>query len=259
MKSSRLLWSSILIVAIITTSIFIYGFVNAIQTVVYPNGSNLTEPEAEIEEEIAPSADEIIILSLGDSLTKGTGDKTNNGYVGVVRNLLEENKDKPVYLRPFAVDGYTTEQLLDFITTQSGVRTAIKESNLILMTIGGNDMFSPGNELDLQTSEQLMKDALANISKVFAELNALNAEADIVYVGLYNPFSEIDENGEVALFVQEWNHEVFKMTTAYKQVMFVPTSDLFYKNTKSFLSSDVYHPNEEGYKRIGERIVNVLQ
>ncbi|NDI34456.1 GDSL-type esterase/lipase family protein [Chengkuizengella sediminis] len=259
MKSSRLLWSVILTVALLTTLIFIYGFVNAIQTVVYPGGSNLTTPEEEFIEDISPSDEEIVILSLGDSLTEGTGDKTQNGYVGVVRELLEEKENKPVYLRPFAVDGYTTDQLLDFIMTQSGTRTTIKEANLILMTIGGNDMFSPGNEIIIDSARESMSPALENLKKIFSEIHTLNSEADIIYVGLFNPFTEIDEDGEISLFVQEWNNEVFKITTGYKQALFIPTYDLFYKNTKNYLSSDVYHPNEEGYKRIGERIVNALQ
>ncbi|MFS1512436.1 GDSL-type esterase/lipase family protein [Chengkuizengella sp. SCS-71B] len=259
MKSSRLLWSVILLVALLTTSIFIYGFVNAIQTVVYPEGSNLTTPEEEIIEDISPADDEIVILSLGDSLTEGTGDRSENGYVGVVRNLLEKNEEKPVFLHTFAVDGYTTSQLFDFISTQNGTRTSIMQANLILMTIGGNDMFSPGEEIIIENAREFMPNALENLDKIFAELQTLNSEADIIYVGLYNPFTEIDKDGEISLFVQEWNNEVFKLTTKYKQVLFIPTFDLFYKNTKNYLSSDIYHPNEEGYKRIGERIVNALK
>jgi lysophospholipase L1-like esterase len=42
-------------------------------------------------------------------------------------------------------------------------------------------------------------------------------------------------------------------------MVLVPTYDLFELNANKYLYSDHFHPNQDGYERIAERIVQIMK
>jgi len=273
LNSSRLLWRTFGTLGLLATLLFAAGFVYAVRDVMDPRPGELAPaPEAPPSAADNPlNADKIQIVALGDSLTRGTGDGTGQGYVGRVKEQLARETGKPVYvLANYSVIGYKTDQLLNDITNRSGVSESVAKANLILLTIGGNDLFGfatnngnplGGGQADInpELARQKMAEAAGRLQKILSRLAELNPRADILYIGLYNPFRDLDKTGQASLVVDEWNRKAFEIANAYPNMIVVPTFDLFEKNLRSYLYTDHFHPNPDGYQRIADRIMEVLR
>src|SRR5690625_7068371 len=78
------------------------------------------------------------MTTLGDSLTKGVGDETDNsGYVG----LIEDNLENEIDIDNFRISGYRSDHLLKLIK-EPDTQNSLKEADLVLMTIDANDMMN---------------------------------------------------------------------------------------------------------------------
>ena len=90
-------------------------------------------------------------------------------------------------------------------------------------------------------------------------LHEINPNAHIVYLELYNPFYDIKELRDGSLEVQNWNEQAYALAHAYPNMTLIPTFDLFERTISSYLSSDHFHPNHDGYAQIAARIVQSLE
>lgn len=259
MLSSRKLWILLSITALCATVLFVAGFGYAIRAALDPTsvGANLQEVGQKEPPEPTDKTG-YTIVTLGDSLTRGLGDESGKGYTGLVKDTLTEERDGPVYMIPFAVNGYRSDQLLDDLSSKRGMIAAIEQADLILLSVGANDFIQLGEEINPDTVRHLMPAVLDNIEQIYDRLIELNEHAQIIYVGLYHPFAALDPVGEGALLIQQFNQEVFRLTIQKPQVTVVPTFDLFYRMSDEFLSADLFHPSQAGYERIAERVLQVI-
>ncbi|MEB3101341.1 GDSL-type esterase/lipase family protein [Ferviditalea candida] len=268
MRSTRLLWRSAWIAAVAATVLLLSGFVYAVRDLMNPSPSTAVPPP----KATAPAADpvkqnKIQIVALGDSLTKGMGDVSGNGYVQDVKRLLAKDTGKSAYvISNLGVNGYRSDQLLADLNTKPFLTDLLKRANLILLTIGGNDLFNYAwQEFNLTTNinpEALLQRLPPNVKRldsILTKLAKVNPDARIVYVGLYNPFIDTDKTGKSSDVIQRWNYEASLIADRYPNVTVVPTFDLFEKNPAKYLYTDHFHPNQEGYLRIAERIVQALK
>ena len=259
MNRNSWMWKTIASVALLFTALWIAGFVYAVKTVVAPSG---TLPAAADKSAEAPFAEDgsVELVALGDSLTFGYGDSTGAGYVGRLREQLEARTEKPVrVVGNFAVSGYTTAQVLADLREREGIAAALKRADAVLLTAGGNDLLRLGDEIDVEAFEANVPEALANIRDILATIRDVAPEAHIYYIGLYNPFIEYVEIEGTSLAVQTWNDAVFRELEPFANVTFVPTFDVFQHATGRLLASDGYHPNDEGYARIAERLAMLME
>lgn len=261
MLSSQKLWLALFISGLCATLTLAIGFGFAVRSVTHPITGELNLPgeQGTSSPDDEANKEGFTIVTIGDSLTRGMGDHTGNGYPGLVKNALAETSDEPVYLIPFAVDGYRSDELRKDLSTESGLVTAIQQADLILMSSGANDFIQLGEAIDPETVLELMPDVLDDIAAIMERLVELNSSAQIVYVGLYDPFSSLDSSGQVAMLIQEFNQAVFQLTLKRSQVTVVPIFDLFYRTSEQFLSADLFHPNEEGYARIAVRVLQAIE
>ncbi|WNF38734.1 GDSL-type esterase/lipase family protein [Bacillaceae bacterium IKA-2] len=201
-----------------------------------------------------------LVVALGDSLTVGMGDAEGKGYVGNVIDDLHERKIKDIHLENLGVNGLTSNGLLE-IVSQPDVEEQIKQAKLILLTIGGNDLFQSGQTLINVNREEidLLEQAyLENIKQIFTQIRALNIEAPIYLSGLYNPFIEFSESQITSEIIVDWNYKTALEVGKYSKAIFVPTFDLFQLNVNDFLAEDRFHPNTNGYEQMALRIVSLL-
>ncbi|HZG78161.1 MAG TPA: GDSL-type esterase/lipase family protein [Paenibacillus sp.] len=259
MQRSRWLWRGIAAVSVTFALLFACGFAYAVKTVLAPSGSIV--PIAD-EAEDAPLAREasVEIVALGDSLTFGYGDSTGRGYVGRLRELLEERTGVPTHIvGNFAANGYTTLQVLADLNEREGIAEALRRADLVVMTVGGNDLLRLGDEIDVEAFRENIPETQANIREILVTIRDITPEAPIYYIGLYNPFIEYTDIEGTSLAVQAWNAAAFETLNAMDDATFVPTFDLFQRGVDRFLASDRYHPNDEGYARIAERLAALLE
>ncbi|WP_028561217.1 GDSL-type esterase/lipase family protein [Paenibacillus pinihumi] len=270
-KGSAALWRIIAGAASLATLLLLFGFAYAVNDVLNPAAPAPAPgaPALDGQQPLLGSKEELKIVAIGDSLTKGTGDATGQGYVRRVVTGLAQKMDSQVKLvNNLAINGLRTEQLIDKLQHDTGMKYALKQADLILFTIGGNDLSklaqtalrsdSANPDFGVEEIGKQLQDGLGRLDQVFKLVNEANPDAQIVYVGLYNPFYPIPELREGSLQVQKWNDEAYRLSFSYPHMKLVPVFDLFEDPGGTYLASDRFHPNGEGYAHIAERIVQML-
>jgi lysophospholipase L1-like esterase len=204
------------------------------------------------------------IVSIGDSLTQGVGDSTKSGgYVPYLEDHLESMEGiNNAQFHNYGVRGNRTDQLLKRLKDDK-VKKSIKESDIVMITIGGNDVMKIFRENlshlsleDFQEERGLYQERLSEIMKT---IKSYNPDAGIVLVGLYNPFntwfSEIDEVNQI---ISNWNSASEQVLSSFDKTLFIKIDDLFIDSGDTLLYEDYFHPNDEGYKLIADRMFETL-
>ncbi|MED1088986.1 SGNH/GDSL hydrolase family protein [Bacillus paramycoides] len=246
----------ILLITIASFCLFAYGFVSGVNDVLNPKASKLITKTDVVEKEKKKNGT-LQIVSLGDSLTRGVGDKEGIGYIGRMKEDLQKDYKQKVALTNLAVSGAKMPDLLKQIES-SGAQYSIKQADVIVLTIGGNDLF-PGWEslgkIDLETYRPDTETFQNEAKKIIEEIRKLNTDSPIFWLGLYNPFEDVEDLKGSSNIVVDWNASLEKLALNDKNVYITPTFDLFQNRGKDLLYSDHFHPNEVGYTYIAERLV----
>ncbi|WP_411342840.1 GDSL-type esterase/lipase family protein [Paenibacillus sp. WLX1005] len=278
-SSSASIWRITSIASIVATLLLIGGFVYAINDVINPVGSTYTSGSSgqdntagssatDTAQTTVPSlAEGVRIVSLGDSLAKGTGDDAGSGFVRRTVSLLQQQGTDAKLVANLGINGQKTTAILSSLD-QAGVQHTLKQANLIMLSIGANDLFNGGEALgnleqEAPSATQLLKaepETAVRLQKILTKIAEINPDAQILYLGLYNPFGDLKELRVPANeAVTAWNTSVMGMINEQQHMMLIPTFDLFQNNLSRYLSSDHFHPNGDGYEQIATRIVQSLQ
>ncbi|KAB2445450.1 SGNH/GDSL hydrolase family protein [Bacillus luti] len=246
----------ILLITIASFCLFAYGFVSGVNDVLNPTASNLVKKNDVVAKEKKKTGT-LQIVSLGDSLTRGVGDKEGIGYIGRMKEDLQKDYKQKVALTNLAVSGAKMPDLLKQIES-SGAQYSIKQADVIVLTIGGNDLF-PGWEslgkIDLETYRPDTETFQSEAKKIIEEIRKVNTNSPIFWLGLYNPFEDVEDLKGSSNIVVDWNASLEKLALTDKNVYITPTFDLFQNRGKDLLYSDHFHPNEVGYTYMAERLV----
>lgn len=246
----------ILLITIASFCLFAYGFVSGVNDVLNPKASNLIKKTDVVAKEKKKTGT-LQIVSLGDSLTRGVGDKEGIGYVGRMKKDLQKDYKQKIALTNLAVSGAKMPDLLKQIES-NGAQYSIKQADVIVLTIGGNDLF-PGWEslgkIDLETYRPDTETFQNEAKKIIEEIRKLNTDSPIFWLGLYNPFEDVEDLKGSSNIVVDWNASLEKLALNDKNVYITPTFDLFQNRGKDLLYSDHFHPNEVGYTYMAERLV----
>ncbi|MFF2883274.1 SGNH/GDSL hydrolase family protein [Bacillus toyonensis] len=246
----------ILLITIASFCLFAYGFVSGVNDVLNPKASSLIKKTDVVAKEKKKTGT-LQVVSLGDSLTRGVGDKEGIGYIGRMKEDLQKDYKQKVALTNLAVSGAKMPDLLKQIES-SGAQYSIKQADVIVLTIGGNDLF-PGWEslgkIDLETYRPDTETFQNEAKKIIEQIRKLNTDSPIFWLGLYNPFEDVEDLKGSSNIVVDWNASLEKLALNDKNVYITPTFDLFQNRGKDLLYSDHFHPNEEGYTYMAERLV----
>ncbi|MBY9081717.1 lysophospholipase [Paenibacillus sp. HN-1] len=314
----------------------VFGFIYAAQDVIYPKGA--ASAEALPENSAAPGAEtsgKLRIAAVGDSLAKGTGDDKGEGFVRRAVAGLSSSGTPAELVGNLGINGLTTAGLQAKLKEQ-GVKYVLEQADIILVSIGGNDLFQgaqsmlneasgsggsaeaggsagsggaasgssgrgsagttsssgsayaapgSGNEAGSNTaaegetadsgrasSGEVLQDldpakmmgdipaASKRLETVLNGIEAINPKAKIYYVGLYNPFGDIEEMLQPGNEgVTAWNSAALDIINRHPNMTLVPTFDLFGGHLDKYLSSDHFHPNGDGYQRMADRIVQAIR
>lgn len=331
MNDSKWTWRGVGLVSIVATLLLITGFVYAVNDILNPKGEvPLSSLPQQTAVPTAAESDGLKILALGDSLAKGTGDDQGKGFVKRALEELSADGGKAELLGNMGINGLTTAGLQSKLQ-EEGVQYALRQANVVLISIGGNDLFrgsdllgtgssgqaaasgeeenpagavsplatdaaagngtagnpapaeaeagataagEPANNTvegtapvptantDELTPESLLAalpDAAKRLGSILDTIAKINPQAEIYYVGLYNPFGDIADllvPGNQA--VTAWNNAAMDIINTHSNMTLVPTFDLFNRHLDQYLSSDHFHPNGDGYQRMSERIVQAI-
>ncbi|WP_010097678.1 SGNH/GDSL hydrolase family protein [Ornithinibacillus scapharcae] len=228
-----------------------------------PSVENFTEELAHAVQQI-PQAfleDELQIVAIGDSLTQGVGDPSDQGgYVGILDNYLNQNQHIATF-ENLGKRGSQTSHLIDRMK-QPEIIDSIKGADMILITIGANDIMQVLKENFMEITYEVFATERLHYEKrlrtIMTTLNELNPDVPVYLIGFYNPFQQYFEHiKELDMIVTDWNNTSEKVAKDFEAV-FIPTEDLFLDSKVNLFASDHFHPNGLGYQRMAARILNYL-
>ncbi|MBB2482060.1 SGNH/GDSL hydrolase family protein [Bacillus sp. APMAM] len=250
------------IISIFSALLFLFGFGWVLKDqLAVGQGKQMVKRQMTPSEMTTKSKKQLQIAALGDSLTRGTGDPEGKGYIGYVTDSLKKKTKKSILLTNSAIKGQTSSQL---ITQLKGpeIKRQLQAADIILLTIGGNDLFQGGeviNHLDPAYMKKEEKPYLANLKQIYTSIRSINPDATVFHVGLYNPFIDLEKSKLTSSIVRKWNYDSANIAANYKKIIYVPTFDLFELHVNDYLFSDKFHPNAAGYKLIGERVASLIK
>jgi len=200
---------------------------------------------------------QIAPIILGDSLGRGTGDETGLGIGGRLVDELRKRNVNTKNIVNIAVNGARTRDLIQQLASHN-VQTLIAQSNVVIVSIGGNDLWGDNNWRNgpPRDPEGVMKDVLNRVEEAVKIIRGANPSARIFVIGLYNPAISTPFGKILTPFVSRWNALLLERFGSDPNVVIVQTSDIFaYRDRLSF---DRFHPNDEGYSLIARRIADAI-
>ena len=210
---------------------------------------------------IARKSGERLLLVLGDSLARGTGDETGRGFA--VDTLEAWKKHGPAQIVNLGVNGAESASVLAVVETPN-VKTIAASADAILVSAGGNDLSHSvtrdiSSPVDAAARIEKAREAYgANLRTILARLREANPKCPIAVIGLYNPFGTPGPEGGLGRSVLlEWIDTAQRAALGFPDVRVVPTFDLF-DGRPDRLAADRFHPNRKGYALIADRILEVL-
>lgn len=211
------------------------------------------------------NAQPVFYLALGDSLTRGVGDETQDyGYTIRLQQELEKwPMVEEVELDNRGKNGRRSNQLLSLLK-RGHYDEELEKANLVTITLGGNDVMKIVKKNLFSMKKSMFDKELPKFAKryeqVIAEIRRVNPEVPIILVGFYNPFSiVVDEITPFDPIISEWNDEIEKLAATDENACFVSVEDLFVSNEDMVYHVDFFHPNSTGYDRMTKRIIESMQ
>jgi lysophospholipase L1-like esterase len=257
-----LLWFLPAALGLAVTAVFAAGFTAALQgrlgEPVDPSATPVPTPAAAAA---ATTEGAFHIVALGDSLTRGAGDAAGGGgYPERVAATLRK-AGMTVSVDNLAVDGSETGDFLRRIG-EADVARRVAAANLILVSIGGNDLshsirsVTPGETATDPTAAALNAASL-NLQRILSAVREANGSAPIRILGLYNPFPETFDKRTAKETLLKWNVALEEASYSVSGANVVPTADLFDERPDR-LSPDRFHPGPNGYGEIASRVLSTL-
>ena len=178
-----------------------------------------------------------------------------------------------VVIRNLSVPGWRSADLLLALQTDSAMRGAVTESNVVTWDIGGNDL-SGARARYLEGScggsdnQQCLRDAVeqfrSNWDSIISELLALRSTQNTIFrtMNIYNPYVEIDiATGDFAVlepFLQQVNDHI-QTTAAANGILVGDVHSAFNGESRqeqptALLAFDQFHPNDAGHETIASEL-----
>ena len=224
----------------------------------------------------------VTYVAIGDSLTKGVGDSTNQGgFVPLLAQSLTNETDLEFKAINYGVSGNTSGQILSRMQEKKEIGKDLKQAHLLTITVGGNDLrkaiLEDTSNLDLDRFEKASKTYEKNLKQIIELARKDNPDLPVYVVGIYNPlYLNFPDLTELQTLVDQWNQRTEETLSAYQGVYFVPINDLLYKGidgksgvTESELGKetvtndalydeDSFHPNNTGYEIMKEAVLEKI-
>ncbi|MGT2716618.1 SGNH/GDSL hydrolase family protein [Streptococcus respiraculi] len=221
-------------------------------------------------------------VALGDSLTQGVGDKTEQGgFVPLLAQGIGNQYGYQVTYDNYGVSGNTSQQILKRMD-EAEIVTSLKKADLMTLTVGGNDLrytiLDNITSLNLSVFDEPAQAYSQRLLKIIDKARADNPHLPIYVIGIYNPFYlNFPELTEMQTVVDNWNQVTASAIEQVDGVYFVSINDLLYKgldgeagisqsnSTPSKVANnllaeeDSFHPNNTGYEIINKAVMEAIR
>lgn len=140
--------------------------------------------------------DQVKLVTVGDSLTEGIGDTTDQGgYEKRIAQLIATKDHVKVKTHNYGKAGDRSDQILKRVQNNPTAQKNIKAADMIVMTSGGNDLqqelfklIQTKEEKDILPKVKAQTNEYANsLNELMNYIRTLNPDAPIFIFGNYNP------------------------------------------------------------------------
>lgn len=217
--------------------------------------------------------DKITYLSLGDSLSLGKNPYGNidYGYSDYIKDYLDENEKLEYYSKEFATNGYRITDVLNDIKlnkkikvkkTEEGIKTILRRSDLITLSIGSNDLlYKINNDISNINEDELniyIDELIRDYDNLLDELTDY-FKGKLIIVGFYNPFinRSLEQTRNIEnsfLYIDKY---MKKLATKYN-AEYIDIYEIFRENPEYLPNNNDIHPSKYGYKQIADLIINKI-
>lgn len=212
---------------------------------------------------------EVNYVSLGDFLAEGINPygEIDYGFSDYLADYYRSKNILGFYINEFSNKNYTIENLIDDIynnkTIISGnnkynIRKILRESTLVTISIGANDIMNSINYKDLD-NKQLLKDKIDSISKrldTAIKLVKKYAKKDIVLLGYYNPYEmDLNEFNDLVNYIDQKYNEI----SLSNNIKFISIKKDLNEKKKCFPNPGSIYPSTYGSMKIFEQVKKQLQ
>lgn len=221
---------------------------------------------------LAQEATPFNYVAIGDSLTEGVGDTTNQGgFVPLLTQSLTDTYDYQVTDSNYGVSGNTSKQILQRMQEKIDIQKSLAKADMMTLTVGGNDVMAVIRKnltsLSVSSFTKPAKSYQKRLRQIIELARADNEDLPIFILGIYNPFYlNFPDMTEMQEIVDNWNDATESVTEEYDNVYFVPINDELYKGINgeegivstsgdqttvindALFSGDHFHPNNIGYQ-----------
>ncbi len=182
------------------------------------------------------------VAIIGDSVARGAGDESRRGIGGYL--------PASVAVTNLGIDGAGTRTVLRHLT-RSHVRAALRQADVVIVSIGGNDLFGDSRVRLLSTvaPRYAMWRADVRVRRVVAAIRRENRRARVYVLGLYNPYRAAWLDQHIA----RWDSRLIGSFAEWRGVAVIRIADLL-EPPRMLSALDRFHPSAAGYRGIAERI-----
>lgn len=234
------------------------------------------------EDFLSKTVSKLNYVAIGDSLTEGVGDTTNQGgFVPLLADSLSSAYGYQVATSNYGVSGNTSQQILKRMTEKKAIQDDLKKANLMTLTVGGNDVMAVIRKnlttLKVSSFTQPAKAYQKRLRQIIEVARSENPNLPIYILGIYNPFYlNFPEMTEMQEVIDNWNNQTEAVTAEYEGVYFVPINELLYKGLDGeegivessgqqtqiindvLFTGDHFHPNNTGYRIMSTAVMEKI-
>ena len=199
----------------------------------------------------------VYYLTIGDSLSKGTNEYgvVSYGYNDYVKDYLEENNLLKDYNKTFKNNDY---RIIDVIKTLEynekkdnySLNRLIKQADIITISLGMNELYYK-IEKGGSGIYTYIDNMISNYNKILTYINKFHHNKVFV-LGYYNTMGHSNDIFSYA------NHKLKEICETHGFI-YVDLSNIFTNNPIYFSNSEKFIPNNKGYEKISQIIVEKLK
>ena len=200
--------------------------------------------------------------SLGDGYALGINSygEIDYGYSDFIKDKLKKEKKLKLYIKDFSDKNQSIEHLYESIVTnekitvnniEKNIKQVLRESDLLTMTIGLNDLIyhiaiTPNiNEYELN---KIVNDIEENIEKLVQEIKKYYPK-QIYIIG----YPEIPIQN---IHIREGIKKINTIYNELEGITYISTSEII--TSKDFLNPNSIFPSKEAYKKISKEVIKKL-
>ena len=196
------------------------------------------------------------VVVLGDSVARGAGDEKGLGLPGWLNHDLRVKAAGAASILNLGINGGRTLNVARLLR-EPRARNSIARADLVVMSIGGNDMYgdSPARLLTTLWPWYQRERTLSRVESLVAHVRQINPGARICILGLYNPYQSSRAGRWIDVQVNLWDGALIQRLSEMRGVTVIRIADVLSRADR-LSPIDNFHPGTLGYAAIARRIAD---